>query len=814
MTADARWARITALFDDLLPLDPSARAARLAAESSDIRESVESLLSALERERGRFAGSAFDLLHEETTAALLAEAPPGSRVGPYVIVREMGRGGMGVVYEGRRVDDDFHKRVAIKLVSLGARTERVMHRFRRERRILATLEHPNIAALLDGGITADGLPFFALEFVEGVPIDQYAQHHALDLPARLRLVRQVCDALDYAHRHLVVHRDLKPANILVAPDGLVRLLDFGVAKLLDGDAEQRGDDRTMGDGAPYTPAYAAPEQLLGDPVGTACDIHGLGLVLYEVLTGRHPFRTADLPGVEVRRRLLEEPPPPSSLGRDVDAILARALGKAPSSRYASAAALADDIDRFLAGRPLATRPGTRVERLAKYVRRNRVAVAGGALAVTALVLGAATTIWQARRTATQRARAESFAGFVRDMLTAPDPSHSGRDARVLDLLGSTVARLESGEVADPATRADLERTLGTTYTTLGVYDTAAVLLRGAVDRSIRAFGSRAPETARSRVALARLDAAMGRSAQAESLFLASVATLRTHQPAYNVALAQALSEYGNLLFNVGRLDAAEPLLLEAMAIGPAAGLKGTDLINLLNTLGLVREHEGDAVGARRYYRQAIAAAAPWSNLTRAAVVAPLANLANTLKLEDSLATADSLQELAASHALAAFGERHATYGAILTGLADIRRRRDRLGAAEHDLRAAVRVMAAALPPDHLQQAPSLSLLGLVLCERGAAAEGTPLLQRALDIRRRQLPAGHWFIHNLESALSVCLHGIGRTVAARESAAAGYRGLVAALGPRHPRTLEAELRLHTLGRRSDAAAVRPGVNRSH
>lgn len=798
MTDPNEWRRVTALFDALLPLPASARAARLAAEPAGIRSVVDSLVRAMDEERGRFAGSAFDLLHDDAARDLLAEAAPGSRVGPYEIVREVGRGGMGVVYEGRRVDHDFAKRVAIKLVTLGARTEQVMRRFRRERRILASLEHPNIAALLDGGVTADGVPYFALEFVDGIPIDRYVREHALPVRRRVQLVRQVCEALDYAHRRLVVHRDLKPGNILVAPDGTARLLDFGVAKVVvDDDSDAAADDHTVAGALPYTPAYASPEQLVGDPVGTACDIHGLGLVLFEVLAGRHPFRAGDTPGVEVRRRLLEEPPPPSGLGKDIDAILGRALAKTPAERYASAAALADDLDRFLDGRPLAVRPGSRVERLGKFVRRHRAAVIGGTLAVLAVLGGTAATLWQARRTAAQRARAESFAGFVREMLTAPDPSQQGRDARVLDLLRTTVARLAAGEVTDPATRADLERTLGTTYTTLGVYDTAAVLLRGAVARSTAALGPNDPETARSRLALARLEAAVGRSAAAESLFRQGIATLRGHRPAHAHVLSAALGDLGNLLFNVGRLQDAEPMLLESLAIGTAAGVRPLDLVNILNTLGLVREHQGDNPGARARYRQALAIASPWSGTARASIVAPLANLANTLKLDDSLATADSLQQRAATQAREAFGERHVTYGAVLTGLADIRRRRGDLAAAERDLREAVRVMAAALPPDHLQQAPTLSLLGLLLCEVDRAREGTPFLERALDIRQRQLPAGHWFIHNTQSALSVCLRALGAPSEARRLAQAGYRGLATALGEEHPRTREAAARVQAL-----------------
>jgi len=794
VTTRADWARVTELFDQLLPLPPAERDAALRTEPPATREQVQSLLGALEREGGRFAGTALDLLDQTGAADLLGEVAPGSRIGPYEVVREVGRGGMGVVYEAFRADDDYRKRVALKLMGLGAHSEAVMRRFRRERRILAQLEHRNIAALLDGGLTADGLPYFALEFVEGTPIDEYVTARSLPLADRLQLIRQVCSALQYAHQRLVVHRDLKPGNILVGPDGTVKLLDFGVAKLLGDDDQSGGEDRTEVGAQPYTPAYASPEQLHGEPLTTACDIHGLGIVLYRVLTGRHPFRPEGATAAEVRRRILDEPPPVSGLGRDLDAILDLALRKAPGERYPSAGALAEDLRRYLAGQPLVARPGSRAERLRKFVRRNRAAVLAATLAALAVAAGVTATAWQARRTMVQRERAESFGGFLRQMLSAPDPTQVGRDARVLDLLGVTMARLVAGEVADPVTRADLERTLGMTYSTLGVHDTAAVLLQGAVGRHVAAFGTDHPEAARSRLALAQLEAARGNGTRAESLFVAGLEVLRRESPANDVDLAAGLSNFGNFLFNVGRFAEAEPVLEESLALGGSAPVPAIDRVNALNTLGLARDHHGDRPGAKARFREAIAAGSTLTTTAPAALLGPLANLANTLKLEDSLAAADSLQGLAVSHARRAYGDRHAVVGATLTGLADIRRRRGDLDAAERDLRSAVDVLAAALPANHLQQAPALSLLGLLLCERGRAVEGEPHLRRALNIRVAQLPAGHWFIHNLESAMSVCLRGLGRQAEAVAMARSGFEGLSKALGAEHPRTREAAARL--------------------
>ncbi|MGE0441683.1 MAG: protein kinase [Gemmatimonadales bacterium] len=788
----ADWARVTAIFHEVEPCSPTERSARLAVVPPAIRAEVEGLLRALDREAGRFAGSAFDLLGDGASAALVSEAAPGSPIGPYRIVREIGRGGMGVVYEAVRADADYRKRVAIKLVSLGARTAQVMQRFRRERRILAGLEHRNVAALLDGGVTDDGLPYFALEYVEGTAIDRYVSDRALPLAERLQLIRQVCGAIEYAHQRLVIHRDLKPGNILVTADGTVKLLDFGVAKLLTDD-DATGPDRTDVGGPPYTLAYASPEQLLGEPLTTAADIHGIGIVLYQVATGRHPFRGPNLPPIDVRRRILEEPPPPTSLGRDFDAIVGLALRKRPADRYPSAGELGEDLRRFLAGQPLLARPGSRVDQAAKFVRRHRAAVAAGALAAATIVVATAATVRQARRIAAERARAEAVNGFLQEMLSAPDPTQLGRDARITDLLGSTAARLAAGEVTDPVIRADLERTLGTTYAALGLHDSAAVLLVAAVARGDAALGAGHPASGRNRLALAALEAARGRGPVAESLFVAAIAVLRRDRPQSDAVLARGLADYGNLLFNVGRFAEAEPVVMEALSVG-GTGLPSAQRVAALNTLGLAREHAGDPTAAKARYREALAAGAGLTTNLAAALLGPLANLANTLKLQDSLPAADSLEQLAVAHAMAAYGPRHAAVGATLTGLADIRRRRGNLPAAERDLREALAILQAALPADHLQQAPALSLLGLLLCEHGRAGEGEPLLRRALAIRVAQLPPGHWFIANLESALSVCLGALGRPAEARAMARSGYDGLVRALGPDHPRSREAAARL--------------------
>ncbi|HEY8378035.1 MAG TPA: serine/threonine-protein kinase, partial [Nannocystis sp.] len=352
-----RWARIEALFAEAVELPPAERSAYLERVEPDptLRAEVEALLAA----------------HEAPAAGLLDGPPPWlrgradpdlpDRIGPYRIERLLGRGGMGRVYLAEHEAADFRRKVAIKLVRRGLDTEDVLRRFRAERRILASLDHPNIARLLDVGATDDGLPYFVMEYVDGVDILEHCRRHALDIPARLALFRDVCAAVHHAHQRLLVHRDLKPGNILVTSAGVPKLLDFGIAKILD--PEQTDGHTTRLAERRLTPRYSAPEQLHGERVTTACDVWALGVLLYELLVERHPFgdvgeRTQE----ELTREILErDPPPPSAvapperrraIAGDLDTITMKALRKEPGERYSSVAAFSDDVRRHLEGLPV------------------------------------------------------------------------------------------------------------------------------------------------------------------------------------------------------------------------------------------------------------------------------------------------------------------------------------------------------------------------------------------------------------------------------------------------------------------------------
>ena len=447
MTSD-RWQRREDLFHSALERPPADRAAFLTEAcggDTELRADVEQLLQA-DEQASSFVGKAAAGVGRAAATVL----PENEQLGAYRIVRELGRGGMGTVYLAERADAQFQMRVAIKLIKRGMDSDAVLERFRHERQILAGLEHPNIARLLDGGTTDEGLPYFVMEYVDGQPIDEYCGAHRVSVERRLALFQQVCAAVSYAHQHLVVHRDIKPSNILVTADGVPKLLDFGIARLLDaGDA---GVTVTEFGGQAMTPQYASPEQLRGQRVTTVSDVYALGVLLYELLTMERPYDVTGKPADEARQIVTAgEVVKPSAmaamkgddalsrrLGGDLDTIVLTAMRQDPGERYASVSLLADDVRRHVEGLPVVARGDSWTYRTARFVRRRKLGVAAAAAIVLTLIGGVIATSWQARVARAERARAERRFADVRRLSTSF--LFEFHDA-IATLPGSTKARL-------------------------------------------------------------------------------------------------------------------------------------------------------------------------------------------------------------------------------------------------------------------------------------------------------------------------------------------------------------------------------------
>jgi eukaryotic-like serine/threonine-protein kinase len=435
-----RYLEIKDIFQHAIELPTEQRAGYLDAackSDAEIRAELESLLAAHGAEGAQLVDERLTKLVPDLARQEVPDAA-GRRIGTYRIVRLLGEGGMGAVYEASRADDQFQQRVALKLVKGAAYSDAVLQRFRQERQILATLDHPHIARLLDGGLTPEGQPYFIMEYVDGKPIDKYCEEKRLGIRVRLQLFRDVCSAVQYAHQNLVVHRDLKPGNILVTPDGQVKLLDFGIAKLLRDQDDQPADTLTMTGMHLMTPEYASPEQVRGTKITTATDVYSLGVVLYELLTGTRPFRLKERRQGEIERIICEqEPTRPSTavkqtgsasmigemkpkrlrraLAGDLDNIVLRAMRKEPHRRYSSPEAMSEDIRRYLDGDPVTAHPPSILYQSSKFILRHRTTVAAACLLILSLTVGMVTTLWQAHEANLARAKAEQRFRQVREL---------------------------------------------------------------------------------------------------------------------------------------------------------------------------------------------------------------------------------------------------------------------------------------------------------------------------------------------------------------------------------------------------------------
>jgi serine/threonine-protein kinase len=534
------------LLDELFDLPEAERELRLQRVDPDIRVEARKLLA---------ADAGADHALSEIVARNLPEAlqevlarsasPAGTTVGPFRLVRLLGEGGMGEVWLGERENADFQQRVAVKLLSMGRDKAALGFRFLQERRILARLTHPRIARLLDGGVTAEGRPWLAMELVEGLTLTQHCAAKRLGVKERLGLFLEACDAVQFAHHNLVIHRDLKPSNILVGPNGEVKLLDFGIAKLLEGD-DDGSPTLTRAGEQPMTPQYAAPEQVQGGIATTATDVWALGVILHELLTGAHPFESQKKRR-DIERAILEATPSrPSSrtnavestgwpagtsprllrkhLQGDLDAIVLKALRRNPEDRYPSAEALAADVRRQLSGHPVEARGDAASYLLRSFVRRHRVGVASTLLALGTLLAGLIGTLWEAHRAREEARRAEQTQDFLVSMVAGFDPYQRGSEPTQQAILTDAEARVDTLD-APPEVKARLLRVFAQTWCNLGKLERAKAAAHRALTMERAALGPRSIEVAKTLIVLGKvadleIDPAAGGPAYEEALAIA------------------------------------------------------------------------------------------------------------------------------------------------------------------------------------------------------------------------------------------------------------------------------------------------------
>ena len=685
---------------------------------------------------------------------LIDAAPEGQEalpetIGPFHVLRRLGQGGMGVVYLCRRRGGDFEQLLAVKRLNAASDSSSARERLRIERRLLATLRHPNIAQLVDGGEEADGTPYVAMEFVDGLPIQRYAERERLDRTARVRLFLALCDAAHFAHQNFVVHRDIKPANVLIDRAGHLRLLDFGIAKLLDARSENEKTVLTIA-GA-MTPHYASPEQIRGEPVTPLSDIYSLGVLLYELLAGRRPYNISTRRPTEIERIVCRDQPPPplpARRGRDGDlnCIVGQAMHKEPARRYASAAQLAEDLGRWLDGRPVLARPDSAGYRLRTFTRRHPFGVAASSLLAVLLVGFSATMTWQAGELAAQRDRAErealaanETADFLIELFAVSDPRKNNEaDVLASDLLERAAERLPAELDSDPLTRARLLHVIGLAFANLGEDRRGTELLAQALALRQRHAGPESAETADSLNRLGNVHRSFGRMKEAEPMLVRALEWRRSHGPVDH-DLADSYNNVGLLQNELGWYQQAEASLREAIELHRRVG--GDDTTQAaapLHNLALSLRRQDRLDEARQAALESLAIKRPndWSLSSLANTLAVLARIE---RRRGDLAAARAASEESLALREQVFGRDSVM---IASGLATHARVQHALGShaeAEALYREAIDLHQRAGSAKSLRAADLQRGYARFLLETGRDEEAAPLLAEARRIAKRELP---------------------------------------------------------------------------
>ncbi|MEX2124134.1 MAG: serine/threonine-protein kinase [Woeseia sp.] len=705
-----RWARVEHLFDEVAEMSPTGRAAYLASACGndlELREYIESLAR---------SDIAKNTIIEDSIRGLLELAVPdlrsnsdviGERIGPYRVVRAIGSGGMGVVYLAERADEQFRQQVAIKLVRQRLIDPEIEQRLVSERQILANLDHPNIARLFDGGTTTDGTPYLVMEYIDGLPIDDYCDGRRLSIHERLALFRTICSAVHYAHQNLVVHRDIKPTNILVTEDGTPKLLDFGIAKLLD--AGGAATDGLTRDGAVMlTPENAAPEQVLNGRITTATDTYALGILLYRLLTGHRPCQVGSNPremalaiceqiperasAVVTRRTDTSDsqasgdaPMTPELISRyrsttleklvrrlkgDLDNIVQVALRKEPARRYRSVNEFSEDIRMHLASLPVLARPDSWHYRSGKFVRRHVAGVAMSSMLVALLAAFGVAMVVQNKRIVQERDTAKEVSTFLEEIFMAPDPGNArGLDITAKEILAKGADRI-SDQLGDrPVIQATLMGTIGRVYFNLGEYEPSIAMLEESLRIRRQALGEQHP------------DVAAGKNELAVSLI--RTADFERARQLLEEALAQNRREYGESsteaaanLYNLaalhqatGELDEAERFAGSSIAIYAQGGDRyAADLAEAKNALARILHDKNDLDGAETLEREAIALVKTHLGEDHPFMAYYLQNLAVVLQTKGDIDAAEAMlyESIAATRKV--LGEEHSLLGGSLVRL--------------------------------------------------------------------------------------------------------------------------------------------------
>ena len=709
----------------------------------------------------------------------------GDRIGPYRVLRTLGVGGMGEVFLAERADAEFDQQVAIKVVYGGAVARAVQSRLKIERQILAQLDHPNIAHLLDGGSLPDGTAYIVMEYVDGMAIDAYCDSNRLDVVARLRLFQTVCAAVHYAHQNLIVHRDLKPSNILVTSAGVPKLLDFGIAKLLD---ERQAGHHTLAvthaDIRIMTPDHASPEQVRGQAITTSSDVYVLGVLLYKLLTGISPFVIPTMRLTDIERAICEKDPALPShsvgtddcaqtrgiadarstgakrlrriLGGDLDNIVLMAMRKEPERRYASAQQISSDIQRYLEGMPVIARRDTMPYRTAKFVKRHWLPVSAGASAALLILAFATTTYVQSRRIAAerdrvaeqreraerQRIRAEEVSSFLVNLFKLSDPGENrGNQVTARELLDSGAKRLRAGLKDQPETKAALLSTVGAVYDSLGQYQDALSIL----DESLQLQPlSHDKSRVNTLLELGQARIGVGDLPGAEAPLQEALHLAQDNFGAKSPESGHALWALGMLRHQQGQYGDAKDLYIRSLGILETSGAQQADISAVLDDLATMYTREHQWALAKQTYERSLEIDRRVLGDDHPRVALRLNNLAIVAQNMGDLPRAESLYRESIRRHERAYGERHPETAAVKGNFGLLLQREGRLAEAEPLLRSALDINLSVYGHDNYNVGYARVSLAMLLHDRGNLAAAESEFRQALAIYDKSLPANHQY----------------------------------------------------------------------
>ncbi len=783
VTADPK--RVLEWFDRYLKSPEPMRAAFIERElSADpaLRAEVEALV------RADAAATRADFLMR---AAASPTDRSGETIDGWLLLRWIGAGGAGAVYEARRADDASAESVALKLLSINIGSLRA--RFIRERQILAGLTHPYIAALIDGGVDKNGAPYMVLEYVHGAPITQHVAAHNLALEARLKLFLKVLGAVQDAHVHLVVHRDLKPSNIFVDEKGHPKLLDFGIAKMLDD--EDAG--LTRQGGYAMTPEYASPEQVRGEVITTATDIYALGVLLYELVTGKKPYALEDMrPGTLERVICQTDPPRPSTViaagttlhrARDLDAIILRAMAKSPKLRYASCTALREDIERWLSDRPVLARKTPWLDRASLFVQRHKLGLAVSAATIAALTVGATAFVWQTQETSRARARADRVNKFLLETLSAASPSELGKDATVSQVMARAMKNTNESLAPDPRTSTEIWMTLASTYASLADFTNAKVSAESAVKFSQLSKDNEL--IGRSELALGGVLINLRELTKAQLLLESARKHAMTH--ADQQLRANTANQLGLLHSALGKEAEALKWYETALADGPKDDI-GDQAVGYAN-IGIKQCKMGNCAAGILAQQKAVA-------LLRRAHLKPhpnlalgLSNLGGMLVADNRVTEALPVFEEGLSMQVTLLGDAHpdAVYSraTLAKAFAKSQRIDDALRVASE-----AQTLADTLPNDEVTRADVAQIYAEILCDTSQFLKAQTVAESAIKLLKIQKEPDPVAIALMENILGLALAGNGNKSAGVALATEAAQMLSKQLGEKHLATQAAQKRL--------------------